>query len=325
MLIKNTQDIRESEATPKALYLRRREFLQVAGGVAVAAGAAGAMGGLSLGGDPAEAAQNPNARKFTGLKKSPFSTTEELNSYEAVTTYNNFYEFGLDKGDPARNAHTLQPRPWTVRVDGHCGKPGDYQMEDILKWFPLEERIYRLRCVEAWSMVIPWVGFPMADFVKRFEPTSKATFVRFKTLRDPNQMPGQREPALPWPYVEGLRMDEALHPLALMAVGLYGEALPNQNGAPIRIVVPWKYGFKSIKSIVSVSFVESMPVNTWKQMQAEEYGFFANVNPEVDHPRWSQKSERRIGEFFRRKTLMFNGYGEQVASLYAGMDLKKHY
>jgi len=212
-----------------------------------------------------------------------------------------------------------------VVVEGQCGKPGTYDIEDIMKWFPLEERIYRMRCVEAWSMVIPWVGFPLADFVKRFEPTGKANFVKFTTLLDMKQMPGQTEPALPWPYVEGLRMDEATHPLAMLAVGVYGEVLPNQNGAPIRLVVPWKYGFKGIKSIVRVSFEEKQPLNTWQRVRADEYGFFANVNPAVDHPRWSQASERRIGEFFKRKTLPFNGYADQVASLYAGMDLRKYY
>jgi methionine sulfoxide reductase catalytic subunit len=212
-----------------------------------------------------------------------------------------------------------------VKVDGECAKPGTYNIEDILKWFPLEERIYRLRCVEAWSMVIPWIGFPLGDFVKRMEPTAKAKYVEFRTLVDFKQMPGQTEPALQWPYREGLRMDEAMHPLAILGVGLYGEVLPNQNGAPIRLVVPWKYGFKSIKSIVQVRFVEREPLNTWQQTRAEEYGFYANVNPEVDHPRWTQASERRIGEFFRRKTLPFNGYADQVASLYKGMDLRRHY
>jgi methionine sulfoxide reductase catalytic subunit len=299
-------------------YLRRREFIGAAG-AAAAALATGAIGA-----DEA-AAQNPSAQKLANLKKSSFSTTETMNSYRDVTTYNNFYEFGLDKGDPARHAHALKPRPWSIKVEGECAKPGTYNLEDILKWFPLEERIYRMRCVEAWSMVIPWNGFPLADFVKRFEPTSKAKYIEMRTLLDLRQMPGQTEPALVWPYREGLRMDEALHPLAMFAVGLYGEVLPNQNGAPIRLVVPWKYGFKGIKSIVSVKFVEKEPLNTWQQTRADEYGFYANVNPDVDHPRWTQKTERRIGEFFRRKTLPFNGYGDQVASLYAGMDLRKYY
>ncbi len=318
MLIRQALDLRESDVTPKELYLGRREFLQVAGSAAVAAGSI-------LASVDNAAAQNPNAQKLTNLTKSPLSTDEKLNSYRDVTTYNNYYEFGLDKGDPARYAGSLKPRPWAVVVEGQCGKPGTYSIEDILKWFPLEERIYRLRCVEAWSMVIPWVGFPLSDFVKRFEPTSKAGFVEFKTLMDMRQMPGLSEPVLQWPYTEGLRMDEAMHPLAILAVGLYGEVLPNQNGAPIRLVVPWKYGFKSIKSIVRVRFVEKQPLNTWQQQRAVEYGFYANVNPDVDHPRWSQKSERRIGEFFRRKTLPFNGYADQVGSLYAGMDLRKLY
>jgi methionine sulfoxide reductase catalytic subunit len=321
MLIKKSPDIRESEVTPKALFLRRREFIKAASVTAAAA----ATGVLGTGFDDVAEAQNPRAEKFPNLVKGPFSTDEKLNSYKDVTTYNNFYEFGLDKGDPARHAHRLRPRPWTVKVEGHCEKPGDYAIEDILKWAPLEERIYRLRCVEAWSMVIPWVGFPLADFLKRVEPTSKAQYVEFRTLVDREQMPGQRQPALQWPYIEGLRMDEAMHPLALVGLGLYGEVMPNQNGAPIRLVVPWKYGFKSIKSIVSMRFVEREPVNTWKQQTPREYGFYANVNPDVDHPRWSQKTERRIGEFFRRRTLPFNGYGDQVASLYAGMDLRRHY
>lgn len=320
MLLKRTSDIREGEVTAKELYVRRREFLRVVGGAAVGISAAGALGGSDV-----VAAQDPKAQKLPDLKKGPFSTDEKLNSYKDITTYNNFYEFGLDKADPARYSGSLRPRPWSVVVEGQCAKPGTYNLEDILKWFPLEERIYRLRCVEAWSMVIPWAGFPLADFVKRFQPTSKAQYVEFKTLLDPKQMPGQTEPALQWPYVEGLRLDEATHPLAFMAVGLYGEVLPNQNGAPMRLVVPWKYGFKGIKSIVRVRFLESQPLNTWQQQKSSEYGFFANVNPEVDHPRWTQKSERRIGEFFRRKTLPFNGYGDQVASLYSGMDLKKNY
>jgi sulfoxide reductase catalytic subunit YedY len=323
MLIKKSPDIRESEVTPESWYVRRREFLQVAGSTAVAV-AAGAAGPLFSGTDTAFA-QNPAAQKLENLKKSPLSTDEKLNSYRDVTTYNNFYEFGLDKGDPAKYSGSLKPSPWKVVVEGQCAKPGSYNMEDIMKWFPLEERIYRMRCVEAWSMVIPWIGFPLADFVKRFEPTSKAKFVKFTTLLDFKQMPGQTEPALPWPYVEGLRMDEAMHPLAMLAVGVYGEVLPNQNGAPIRLVTPWKYGFKGVKSIVRVSFEEGQPMNTWQKMRADEYGFFANVNPAVDHPRWSQASERRIGEFFKRKTLPFNGYGDQVASLYTGMDLKKFY
>jgi methionine sulfoxide reductase catalytic subunit len=324
MLIRHAPDLRESDVTPRDIYVRRREFLKIAGNTALAVTAAGAIGGVLTSGEDA-LAQNPNAQKLTNVKKSPLSTDEKLNSYKDITTYNNFYEFGLDKEDPARYAGSLRPRPWSIVVEGDCAKPGTYDIEDIMKWFPLEERIYRLRCVEAWSMVIPWIGFPLADFVKRFEPTSKAKYVKFTTLLDMKQMPGQSEPVLRWPYVEGLRMDEALHPLAILAVGLYGEVLPNQNGAPIRLVVPWKYGFKGIKSIVRVRFQEDQPLNTWQQSRAVEYGFYANVNPDVDHPRWTQKTERRLGEFFRRKTLPFNGYADQVASLYAGMDLRKYY
>jgi sulfoxide reductase catalytic subunit YedY len=322
MLIKTAPDLRPSDVTPKALYLRRREFIQGVGGAAVAAAASLAAGGSTV----VEAEQNPNAYRFPSVKKgSPYDTDETINSYKDITTYNNFYEFGLDKGDPARYAHSLKPSPWSIVVEGHCAKPGKYDVRDIVSWFPLEERIYRLRCVEAWSIVVPWVGFPLGDLVKRFQPTAKAQFIEFKTLVDMRQMPGQTEPALRWPYTEGLRMDEAMHPLTIMAVGLYGEVLPNQNGAPIRLIVPWKYGFKGIKSIVSIKFVETAPLNTWQQQQAREYGFYANVNPDVDHPRWSQKTERRLGELFRRKTLPFNGYADQVASLYAGMDLRKWY
>ena len=321
MLIKKAADLCESDVTPKDTFLRRRDFLAVAGSAAVGV----ATNGFGLAGTPDVFAQNPAAQKLTNLKKSPFSTDEKLNSYKDITTYNNFYEFGLDKADPGKYAHTLKPKPWSVVVEGQCGKPGTYNIEDIMKYAPLEERIYRLRCVEAWSMVIPWIGYPLSEFLKRFEPTSKAKFVEFRTLVDTKQMPGQTEPALNWPYVEGLRMDEAMHPLTLLGLGLYGEVMPNQNGAPIRLVIPWKYGFKSIKSIVRVRFVETEPINTWKQQQSSEYGFYANVNPQVDHPRWTQGSERRLGEFFRRKTLPFNGYGDQVASLYTGMDLRKFY
>ena len=321
MLIKKAADLRESDVTPKDTFLRRRDFLAVAGSAAVGV----ATNGFGLAGTPDVFAQNPAAQKLTNLKKSPFSTDEKLNSYKDITTYNNFYEFGLDKADPGKYAHTLKPKPWSVVVEGQCGKPGTYNIEDIMKYAPLEERIYRLRCVEAWSMVIPWIGYPLSEFLKRFEPTTKAKYVEFRTLVDTKQMPGQTEPALNWPYVEGLRMDEAMHPLTLLGLGLYGEVMPNQNGAPIRLVIPWKYGFKSIKSIVRVRFVETEPINTWKQQQSSEYGFYANVNPQVDHPRWTQGSERRLGEFFRRKTLPFNGYGDQVASLYTGMDLRKFY
>ena len=263
--------------------------------------------------------------KLGDLRKSSFSTSEKLNSFKDITTYNNFYELGTDKGDPAENAKYLTTRPWTVAVEGEVKKPKTYDIDALMKVAPLEERIYRLRCVEAWSMVIPWVGFPLSALVKLAEPTGNAKYIQFITLQDPKRMPGQKLPVLEWPYVEGLRMDEAMHPLTILGVGLYGETLPAQNGAPIRIVVPWKYGFKSIKSIVKIRFVEKQPPTAWNLMQSQEYGFYSNVNPEVDHPRWSQATERRIGEFFRRKTLMFNGYGEQVADLYRGMDLKKYY
>jgi sulfoxide reductase catalytic subunit YedY len=255
--------------------------------------------------------------------KSNYRVDEPMTDLDSVAGYNNFYEFGTSKTEPARNAHTLKPRPWTVTIDGEVHKPQTVDMDDLLRWFPLEERVYRMRCVEAWSMVIPWLGFPLGKLIDRVEPTSRAKYVAFTTLLDPAQMPGQQRDILDWPYVEGLRLDEAKHPLTLMAVGLYGRELPNQNGAPLRLVVPWKYGFKGIKSIVKISFTEQEPPTTWNQAAANEYGFYANVNPDVDHPRWSQATERRIGEFYRRKTLPFNGYAEQVAGLYTGMDLRK--
>jgi sulfoxide reductase catalytic subunit YedY len=259
------------------------------------------------------------------IQNSGWGKGEKLNEYQDIATYNNFYEFGTDKGDPAVNAHTLKTTPWKVKIEGLVGKPGDYNLEDIVKPQALEDRIYRLRCVERWSMVIPWVGFPLASLLNRVEPSSTAKFVEFTTLLNPQQMPGQRRAVLEWPYTEGLRLDEAMHPLAILAVGLYGEYLPNQNGAPIRLVVPWKYGFKSIKSIVRIRLTDRQPMNSWQLSAPDEYGFYSNVNPERDHPRWSQARERRIGEFFMRPTLPFNGYGEQVASLYAGMDLKRYY
>jgi sulfoxide reductase catalytic subunit YedY len=307
-----------SEVTPEGLYLSRRQFFQAA--AQVSAGAALA----SLPGSPlVDEARAQSA--LSDVRKSPLSTGEPQTTFESITTYNNFYEFGLDKGDPARNAGALKLRPWTVRIDGHAAKPGDYAIDELLKMFPLEERIYRLRCVEAWSMVIPWIGFPLGDLLRRIEPAAKAKFVAFETLFRPGEMPGQRTNALNWPYVEGLRLDEALHPLTILAVGLYGKTLLPQNGAPLRLVVPWKYGFKSIKSIVRIRLVEKQPPTSWNIATPSEYGFYSNVNPEVDHPRWTQARERRLGEFLRRPTLMFNGYGDQVASLYAGMDLKKHY
>jgi sulfoxide reductase catalytic subunit YedY len=254
-----------------------------------------------------------------------YDTDEPQTSYRDVTTYNNFYEYGLDKGDPARNAHLLRTRPWTVTVEGEVARPQTIDVDTILRWFPLEQRVYRMRCVEAWSMVIPWVGFPLGDLIKRLEPTGRAKFVEFTSLLDPEQMPGQRSRVLKWPYVEGLRLDEAMHPLTILATGLYGETLPNQNGAPLRLVVPWKYGFKGIKSIVNIRFTEEQPKNTWEVAAPREYGFYANVNPEVNHPRWSQATERRIGDFGRRPTLPFNGYAEEVASLYSGMDLRVNF
>jgi sulfoxide reductase catalytic subunit YedY len=311
--------IRPSEITPESAYRSRREFL---------AGLAGA----SFAATPlAQAAQEVLTVKLVerplDFRRNPrFSTTEKMNSFAEITGYNNFYEFGTGKEDPAAHAHRLRPRPWSVVVDGECEKPGRFDLEDILKPHPLEERIYRLRCVEAWSMVIPWIGFPLGDLVKRFQPTSRAKYVEFTTLLDSKQMPGQRYAVLDWPYVEGLRMDEAVHPLAILGVGLYGKPLPNQNGAPLRLVVPWKYGFKSIKSIVRIRFTEKLPKTTWALSAPREYGFFANVNPEVDHPRWSQKSERRIGSsnfLARQPTQKFNGYADEVATLYRGMDLAR--
>jgi sulfoxide reductase catalytic subunit YedY len=258
-------------------------------------------------------------------KKGDYTVDEKLTSYQAITSYNNFYEFGLSKSDPSENAGTLKPRPWTVEVTGEVKKPRRIEVGDLLKWFPLEERIYRHRCVEAWSMVVPWVGFPLAELVKAVEPTSKARHVAFQTLHDPAQLPGQRRSVLEWPYLEGLRLDEATNPLAFLAVGLYGRVLPGQNGAPLRLVVPWKYGFKGAKSIVRIRFQAEQPVTTWARMAPSEYGYYANVNPAVDHPRWSQARERRIGEFLRRKTLPFNGYAAEVASLYAGLDPRTLY
>lgn len=321
MLIKKPEAIKPSEITDPGLYRERRRFL----GVSLAlAGATLASGVWTPG---AEAAAR--GRRLEGVRKTALGKGEKLTPYKDVTSYNNFYEFGTGKEDPAHNAHTLKSDPWSVTVEGEINKPGVYHLEDLLKGQPLEERIYRMRCVEAWSMVIPWVGIPLSSLIKRFEPTSKAKYVEFTTLHDPEQMPGQRRRVLKWPYVEGLRMDEAMHPLTIMAVGLYGEVLPNQNGAPMRLVVPWKYGFKGVKSIVKIRFTETQPETTWNLAGPREYGFYANVNPQVDHPRWSQASERPIGSsslFTRRiETKMFNGYAEQVASLYSGMDLKKFF
>ena len=324
MLIKPASDIRSSEITEKKLYLNRREFIRAGaiGGATVAAAAAGIVGAGTL----VEAKGAPHGRKLPNIKKGfAFNVTDKLNAWEDITSYNNYYEFGTDKADPVEYAKNFKTEPWKVTVEGECAKKGVMDLEDVLKGETLEERVYRHRCVEAWSMIIPWVGFPLANFIKRCEPTSKAKYVEFYTLYDPKQMPGTRVPVLRWPYVEGLRMDEAMHPLTLLVVGLYDEVLPNQDGAPLRLAVPWKYGFKHIKSIVKVRFVERQPLNSWQLQAPDEYGFYANVNPSVDHPRWSQSAERRIGEFLRRRTLMFNGYGDQVASLYTGLDLRKNY
>ncbi len=305
-----TTNIKSSDITPRELFYNRRKFMQLAAGASLTA----LLPNTLLAGE-----------QLAGVKKSTDSLAAELTPLKDITSYNNFYEFGTAKEDPAQNAGSLKTRPWTVTVEGEVNKPKTFDIDELLKLAPLEERIYRLRCVEAWSMVVPWIGFPLAELLKRVEPTGNAKFVEFTSLHDPEQMPGQKSAVLNWPYKEGLRIDEAMHPLTLLAVGLYGEVLPNQNGAPIRIVVPWKYGFKSAKSIVKIRLVEQQPVSSWMEAGPKEYGFYSNVNPEVDHPRWSQAKERRIGDFFKRPTLMFNGYVEQVASLYAGMDLMKDF
>jgi sulfoxide reductase catalytic subunit YedY len=309
--------IRSWEITSESNYLNRRQFIRQAGLSAAAGIATLSLPGLA-------AADTRDLETVPG----PYRTDETPNSWEDITTYNNFYEFGTDKEDPYRNAQEFRTRPWTVKVSGECGKPGVYPYEDIVGPHTLEDRVYRHRCVEAWSMVVPWVGFPLGDLLKRFEPNANAKYVAFKTLLDPAQMPGQRRPILRWPYEEGLTIAEAMHPLTLMVVGIYGKELPNQNGAPLRLVIPWKYGFKGIKSIVEIEFTERQPRTSWNLSAPQEYGFYANVNPEVDHPRWSQARERRIGSgLFAEKqpTLMFNGYAEEVAALYAGLDLRKNY
>ena len=317
MLIKRPCDIKPSEITPYGVYLRRREFVKA--GLAALAGGAGFFAGVPAGAQRAPA-------KLAGVRKGNFSTMEQLNSYKEITSYNNYYEFGTEKSDPADYATKLRTRPWTVIVEGEVKRPKSFGIEELLK-FSLEERIYRMRCVEGWSMVIPWVGFELKRLAEQVEPTGKAKFVEFVTALQPENMPGVRLPVLEWPYLEALRIDEAMHPLTLLAVGLYDEALPKQNGAPIRLVVPWKYGFKSAKSIVRIRFVEKQPKIAWEKAASHEYGFYSNVNPDVDHPRWSQATERRLGQdgLFspKRKTLLFNGYGDQVASLYTGMDLRK--
>ncbi|MBA3579856.1 MAG: protein-methionine-sulfoxide reductase catalytic subunit MsrP [Gemmatimonadaceae bacterium] len=306
MLMKRRPDIPSSEITDERIYVDRRKFLATGSLLGVAA-ATGALPGC--------------------LKASPSEgeADDKLTPYKDVTTYNNYYEFGTGKEDPAENAGSFRTSPWSVTVEGLVKRPAVYNLEDILRPVTQQERIYRLRCVEGWSMVIPWMGFPLSAFISRVEPTSQAKFVEFTTLHDPRRMPGQRRPVLDWPYTEGLRLDEAMHPLTILATGLYGRALPNQNGAPLRLVVPWKYGFKSIKGIVKIRFTDRQPATAWNKAAPSEYGFYSNVNPEVDHPRWSQSKERRIGEFLRRRTLMFNGYGDQVARMYAGMDLRRNY
>jgi sulfoxide reductase catalytic subunit YedY len=317
--------ILSSEITDERIYLGRREWLQMAGAAALsmAAGRSLAAAGRLAAGDGAFGA--PGQQALATIKPNVVTLDEPRNTFEQITTYNNFYEFGTGKADPARFSGSLKTSPWKVKVDGLCAKPADYLLEDLIKPFQLEERVYRMRCVEGWSMVIPWVGFPLANVLKQAEPTGKATFVEFTTLLRPSEMPGQRDSALEWPYVEGLRLDEAMHPLTILAVGLYGKTLLNQNGAPLRLVVPWKYGFKGIKSIVRIRFTDKQPKTAWQTANGSEYGFYSNVNPAVDHPRWSQARERRLPDLARRPTLMFNGYGDQVASLYAGMDLRKNY
>ncbi len=319
MLIRKPPDIRPSAITPRPVYLRRREFCKQAAALGLIAPLLTPAG---------TGAQSLTAPKLPG-KPSPLSTGEKLTTYGDITSYNNFYEFGTDKHEPAVHAPKMKTRPWSIAVEGEVKRKGPIDLEALLKLAPMEERIYRLRCVEAWSMVVPWIGYPLADLIRRVEPTGNAKYVAFTTRMDTETMIGLRQPVLHWPYVEGLRLDEAMHPLTLLTFGLYGEVLPNQNGAPVRVIVPWKYGFKSAKSIVKLTFMESEPRTAWNVAAPHEYGFYSNVNPGVDHPRWSQARERRIGEggFFtpKRKTLPFNGYAEQVASLYTGMDLKKFF
>jgi len=317
MLIRRAPRFTASEITDPTLYLSRRELMSGAAAALVLAPGLGS-------------AATPALPSLAATRNAAFSLNEAQTKVEAATTYNNFYEFGVNKDDPARLGHTLRPRPWTVQVDGFVHKPKTFDIDELIKLFPLEERVYSLRCVEAWSMVIPWIGFPLASLLKRVEPTGQAKFVEFTTLLDPNQFPAQKPgffgfSSLDWPYVEGLRLDEAMHPLTLLTVGMYGKVLPNQNGAPVRTVVPWKYGFKSAKSIVRIRLVGEQPKTAWEKAAPSEYGFYSNVNPAVSHPRWSQADERRIGEFRRRPTLPFNGYADQVASLYSGMDLKKNF
>ncbi len=323
MLIRQKDDVRSSDITAEAVYLSRRDLIKAAG-----IGVTGAVISGSIGSRAIAAENGPVGKIMASVTKSPLSTAESPNTWTDITGYNNYYEFGTGKDDPSRFAVDFAPQPWRVKVSGECNKPGNYNYEDLVSLHALEERIYRLRCVEAWSMVIPWVGIPLASLVNRFEPNSNARYVSFKTLHAPSRMPGQRRRILDWPYVEGLTMAEAMHPLSIIAVGLYGRELPNQNGAPMRLVVPWKYGFKSIKAIAEISFTRKRPRSSWEQAAPSEYGFYANVNPQVDHPRWSQARERPIGAGLfagKKPTLMFNGYAEQVASLYTGLDLRKNY
>lgn len=313
-------DLTKADITPKSLYLNRRQILR-AMGIAGAALAGGKLfSHIAFSSAPVLAETKLNATLNTSI-----STSEPMTSFEDVTHYNNFYEFGTDKDDPAKNAQKFHTSPWTVSVEGEVKKPAKYLMDDILKLAPLEERIYRHRCVEGWSIVVPWIGYSLNTILKQAQPTEKAKFVAFQSYYDRGQMPWGEHSGIELPYVEGLRLDEAMNPLTLLCVGMYGETLPNQDGAPVRIVIPWKYGFKSIKSIVKIRLVKGMPPTTWNMATPNEYGFYSNVNPSVDHPRWSQATERRLGDFFRRKTLMFNGYGDQVASLYTGMDLRKYF
>ena len=320
MLFRDKPDVLSSEITPRHLYLNRRHFLYAAGIGAAAFVGRGALAALG-----SSTPSSPEGQKIAGIQKSKFSTNETVTPLKDVSNYNNYYEFSTDKYEPAGLAKNLHTHPWTVTIDGLVKKKQKLDIDSILKMAAPEERIYRHRCVEGWSIVVPWIGFSLSEFIKRAQPLASAKFVQFTTLYDPSQMPGQRERVLDWPYVEGLRMDEAMHPLALLSFGMYDQVLPNQDGAPLRIVVPWKYGFKSAKAIVKVTFTDHQPVNTWNKMAPSEYGFYSNVNPTVDHPRWSQAKERRLGEITKRPTLMFNGYADQVASLYSGMDLRKNF
>jgi len=322
MLIKKPGDIPFSEVTPKSVYLNRRTFLMGAAAAGAVVAASGPVGRWLV---PAPVSAQGQGRKIPGVVKGPYAATDRLSSYNDVTTYNNYYEFGTDKAEPAQLARNFKTSPWTVTIEGEVAKPQTFSVDDLMKLAALEERIYRHRCVEGWSIVVPWIGFPLSHLIKRVEPNSKAKYVQFFTALDPAQMPGLSRGGLNWPYREGLRMDEAMHPLTLLCFGLYGEVLPNQNGAPVRTIIPWKYGFKSTKSIVRINFVEWQPATSWNAYLPREYGFYSNVNPQVAHPRWSQATERRLGEFSKRPTLMFNGYADQVASLYAGMDLRKLY